>query len=66
MNNQNKNVSTDQLLKEVNVYVSGGVVQSVDSPKGITVNIFDYDIDGCDKSELSKDPTGDLCNHYQF
>lgn len=43
------------LTKEVVVTVSGGVVQDVDAPKNTIVIIKDYDVDGCDESQLSKD-----------
>ncbi len=66
VNDENDKSSLEILSKDVNVYVRGGVVQSADSPNGITINIFDYDIDDCEDNDLSPDPTGDLCVHYQF
>ncbi len=45
------------------VTVEGGVVQDVSGiPRGMTVEIHDYDVDGadCDEGDLERDADGDL------
>jgi hypothetical protein len=41
------------------VQVSGGVAEVIEQPKGVTVQIRDYDVEGCDESELVQDERGD-------
>lgn len=49
--------------KVITICVSGGVVQSVDGvPRGVTVRIEDYDVDGCDESKLETGSDGGLCS----
>ena len=44
----------------ITVGVEGGVVQWIQGiPRGIRVVVHDYDVDGADKEELSKDENGD-------
>lgn len=38
--------------KEVIIQVSGGVVSAVNIPKGISVTLWDYDIEGVTQEEL--------------
>jgi len=45
----------------VKVRVSGGVVQNVETPEGVTVRVFDYDVDGADVTTLDEDEQGDDC-----
>ena len=48
-------------MKTVKVYIVGGTVQDVDVPPGVTVEIYDYDIQGVDPIRLSKDDSGANC-----
>jgi hypothetical protein len=41
--------------KRVVVIVRGGVAEVETCPKGVVVEIRDYDTDGCDRSELDSD-----------
>ena len=43
------------------ITLSGGVCSVVSKPKGTKVEICDYDIEGCDENDLSKDYDGDEC-----
>ncbi len=44
----------------IDVIVEGGVIQDVlNVPKGITVRVIDYDIDGADPEHLSPSPYDD-------
>jgi hypothetical protein len=45
----------------VKVRVSGGVVQNVETPAGVTAQVFDYDVDGADVTTLDEDEQGDDC-----
>ena len=47
------------MKKIVTITVEGGVVQHVDCPQGVQVVIKDYDVEGCDESDLHKDDNGD-------
>jgi hypothetical protein len=56
------NAETDR-LNTIHVYVRGGVIQDIDNiPEGVTVKVFDYDIDGADDDRLSKDENGKDCH----
>lgn len=46
--------------KIVKVIVSGGVVQGVDVPPGVTVIVYDYDTDGVDEERIERDVDGDM------
>lgn len=46
-------------MKIVRVTVEGGVIQWVEVPKGVTVIVHDYDVDGCDDEGLQLDDNGD-------
>ncbi len=49
--------------KQIVVTVLGGVVQSVEGvPHGYELVVHDYDVEGCDESELPIDANGD---HYE-
>jgi len=41
------------------VTVEGGVVQHIECPDGVRAVVKDYDTDGCDETDLSKDENGD-------
>lgn len=45
----------------VHVTVSGGLVQAVDVPEGVTVIVRDYDTEGLDDDVLQDDGSGQLC-----
>ena len=47
--------------RTVKVYVSGGVVQNVKTPRGVSVLVYDHDIDGEPQRRLSRDDEGKLC-----
>ena len=47
------------MSKTVRVIVSGGVVQHVEVPAGVTVIIRDYDVDGVESDLLQQDRGGD-------
>ena len=40
------------------VTVAGGVVQNVDFPAGVRVVVQDYDVEGCNESDLTNDENG--------
>ena len=42
----------------VTVTVAGGVVQNVDFPAGVRVVVRDYDVEGCNESDLTNDENG--------
>lgn len=46
-------------MKTVQVIVSGGVVQHVEVPDGVSVIVRDYDVDGVDPALLQQDRRGD-------
>ncbi len=46
-------------MKTVNITVSGGVVQNVEVPEGVTVIVRDYDVDGVESDLLQQDRGGD-------
>jgi hypothetical protein len=56
-------LAIEKEISKIIIEVSGGVVQNVTIPKDsdITVEIRDYDIDGCDKDRLDKDENGNYC-----
>jgi hypothetical protein len=43
----------------VTIVVLGGVVHDVDCPDGVRAVVKDYDVDGCDETDLSTDANGD-------
>ena len=47
------------MSKTVRVIVSGGVVQHVEVPEGVTVIVRDYDVDGVESDLLQQDRGGD-------
>ena len=53
---------------QVILAVSAGVVDVVAKPRGVTVAICDYDIEGTDKgdADVSKDPNGRPCSIKQW
>ena len=46
-------------MKTVIITVEGGVVQNVEVPKGVTVIVRDYDVDGTESDLLQQDRGGD-------
>lgn len=49
-------------MKPIRVYVRGGVVQDIENiPKGITIEVIDYDTDGADEGRTTKLENGDEC-----
>lgn len=50
----------------VKVRVSGGVVQNVEAPDGITVQVYDYDVGDSDPVDLDEDESGDDCNFATY
>lgn len=50
-------------MKTVEVTVEGGVVQYIDVPQGVRVIVKDYDVEGCDQSDLEQDENGD--NYFE-
>ena len=48
--------------------VSAGVVDVVLKPRGVTVAVYDYDIEGTDKddADISQDPNGRPCSIRQW
>ncbi len=50
-------------MKTVRVTVEGGVVQHIEVPKGVRVIVKDYDVEGCDESQLEHDENGD--NYFE-
>ena len=46
-------------MKTVRITVSGGVVQHVEVPDGVTVIVRDYDVDGVENDLLQQDTGGD-------
>lgn len=41
------------------IRVSGGVAEVIEQPKGVRVRMIDYDVEGCEDSELEMDASGD-------
>ena len=48
--------------RQVIVTVSGGVADVIFKPKGVGVDIFDYDVDREDEARLDRDPDGAYCS----
>ncbi len=46
-------------MKTVRIIVEGGFVQQVETPKGVSVVLQDYDVEGCDSEFLQRDHDGD-------
>ena len=53
-------------VKEVHVYVGGGLVQHIDVPEGILVHVYDCDVEGVEERDLSKAPNGEDCVHSEW
>ena len=54
-------VSSTQLqISRVLITVEGGVIQDIQIPSGIIVEVRDYDTDGVEDSKLTKDNYGDF------
>jgi len=48
--------------KKIVISVEGGVVQSIDGiPEDVVVVVRDFDVDGVDEADLTKDGRGDAC-----
>ena len=52
----------------VDITISGGAVQYVESPPGVKVVIRDYDVDGADGEDfdIRKDESGDSYQHWEY
>lgn len=51
-------------LHDIEVFVEGGVIQDITGiPKGIKINVYDFDTDGIPDESLSESPGGDKCIH---
>jgi hypothetical protein len=50
-------------MKIVRVTIEGGAVQHVEVPVGVQVVVRDYDVEGCDETELEEDENGD--NYFE-
>lgn len=49
-------------MKSMKIFVQGGLIQDIqDIPDGLKIDIYDYDIDGLDEKELTKDGKGKDC-----
>lgn len=57
-------------MNKVLIIISGGAVQSVQKPKGVSVEIRDYDLDrtdvGDDRSRFRQDKDGDWYERMVF
>ncbi len=40
-------------MKQVTIWIEGGVIQNMNVPEGVTVVTYDFDTDGAPKEELS-------------
>ena len=40
-------------MKQVTIWIEGGVIQNMNVPEGVTVVTYDFDIDGAPEDELS-------------
>ena len=58
MSNEKKNRKN---VPMVLVTVSGGVADLICKPAGLTVRIYDYDVQGCEKARLDRDPDDQPC-----
>jgi hypothetical protein len=45
-------------MSKVTIAIVGGLVETIDKPDDIEVEIRDYDIDGADEDDLSVDENG--------
>ena len=49
-------------MDKIIIFVQGGLIQDIQGvPKGLKIMIYDYDIDGLDEKELTKDGKGKDC-----
>ena len=57
---------TESAPAQVTVSVSGGVAEVIGKPVGVTLTIFDYDVDAQDQECLDHDLDGTPCviNHF--
>ena len=47
--------------EEINIIVEGGLIQQIyNIPKGIKIIVHDYDTDGIETDDTSKDQNGDV------
>ena len=47
------------MKKTVTISLEGGVIQHVDVPPGVRVIVKDFDVEGCDESDLTENEHGD-------
>lgn len=45
----------------VHVFMEGGLIQNIELPDGVTVKVYDYDLDGVDADRIEKDGKGGDC-----
>lgn len=50
-----KRFAKDEKQPDVIIEVEGGLVQDVKLPPGLTYEVRDFDVDGCDDDEVLKD-----------
>lgn len=47
-------------MKPIVIIIKGGAIHAVNNvPEGLTVEVRDYDIDGCDEAQLITDSSGE-------
>lgn len=51
-------------MKTIKIYVQGGMIQEIENiPKGITIEVMDFDTEGADEENITKlDVAG--CSRY--
>lgn len=52
--------------KLVRIYLEGGVIQGVECPKGVRVEVFDLDIEGIEPENIVKSPQGEDCAYQEW
>jgi hypothetical protein len=45
----------------VKVYMEGGVIQDMEVPAGVKVDVYDFDVEGADEERITKTPLGEEC-----
>jgi hypothetical protein len=46
------------MKKKVLVFLEGGVVHDIQAPKGVTVIVRDYDVEGVEPERIQQDSSG--------
>lgn len=52
---------TMMTIRKVTVYLEGGIIQNVDVPEDVEVEVIDYDTEGADTGMLQRDEAGNDC-----